>query len=99
MPVQKDSVHVLLQCEHPVYFSSKALTDSQKGYVAIELEALAVSWAMEKIPPFSCMLQKFVLENRPEKPLENNIGKKSECSNTMDYRGNSDKKHLPMTSP
>ena len=28
----------LLQCEHPVYFGSKALTDSQKGYVAIELE-------------------------------------------------------------
>ena len=22
----------LLQCEHPVYFGSKALTDSQKGY-------------------------------------------------------------------
>ena len=38
----------LFQSEHPVYFGSKALTDSQKGYVAIELEALAVSWAMEK---------------------------------------------------
>ena len=33
----------LLQCGHPVYFGSKALMDSQKGYVAIELEALAVS--------------------------------------------------------
>ena len=25
----------LLQCEHPVYFSSKILTGSQKGYAAI----------------------------------------------------------------
>ena len=33
----------LLQCEHPVYFSSKALTDSQKGYVAMELKVLVVS--------------------------------------------------------
>ena len=28
--------------------SSKALTETQKGYVAIELESLAVVWAMEK---------------------------------------------------
>ena len=26
----------LLQCEHSVYFGSKALTDSQRGYVVIE---------------------------------------------------------------
>ena len=26
----------LLHCEHSVYFGSKALTDSQRGYVAIE---------------------------------------------------------------
>ena len=32
----------LLQCEHPMYFSSKVLTTSQKGYVAIKVEALAV---------------------------------------------------------
>ena len=44
----------LPQCEHPVYFGIKALTDSQKGYVAIELEALAVSWAMEKFHHFLC---------------------------------------------
>ena len=30
----------------------KALTDVQKGYVAIELELLAVVWAMEKMLPF-----------------------------------------------
>ena len=31
----------LLQDEKPMYFASKALTDVQKGYVAIELESLA----------------------------------------------------------
>ena len=78
----------LLQCEHPVYFSSKALTDSQKGYVAIELEALAVSWAMEKFHHF-LYATKFVLET-DQKPPGNNIGKKSECSNTTATE-NSDK--------
>ena len=58
----------LLPCEHPVYFGSKALTDSQKGYVAIELEALAVSWAMEKFHHF-LYATKFILET-DQKPLE-----------------------------
>ena len=38
----------LLQDQKPVYFASKALTESQRWYVAIELESLAVAWAMEK---------------------------------------------------
>ena len=42
----------LLKNEMPVYFSSKALTEMQKGYVAIELESLAVAWAMEKFHHF-----------------------------------------------
>ena len=42
----------LLQNEKPVYFASKALTEMQKGYVAIELESLAVAWAMEKFHHF-----------------------------------------------
>ena len=33
----------LLQDEKPVYFTSKALTEAQHGYVAIELESLAVA--------------------------------------------------------
>ena len=39
---------VLLQDGHPVYFASKSLTAAQQNYVAIELEALAVSWAVQK---------------------------------------------------
>ena len=39
----------LLQQGKPVYFTSKALTEAQKGYVVIELESLAVVLAMEKI--------------------------------------------------
>ena len=42
----------LLQQGKPVYFASKALTETQKGYVAIELESLVVVWAMEKCHHF-----------------------------------------------
>ena len=42
----------LLQEEKPVYFASEAPTDGQKGYVAIELESVAVAWAMEKFDHF-----------------------------------------------
>ena len=42
----------LLQNQKPVYFASKALSETQKGYVAIELESLAVTWAMEKFHHF-----------------------------------------------
>ena len=31
-----------------MYFSSKSLTTAQQNYVAIELEALAVSWVVQK---------------------------------------------------
>ena len=31
-----------------MYFASKSLTAAQQNYVAIELEALAVSWAVQK---------------------------------------------------
>ena len=39
---------VLLQDRHPVYFVSKSLTTAQQNYVAIELDTLAVSWAVQK---------------------------------------------------
>ena len=58
----------LLQNEKPVYFASKALTETQKGYVAIELESLAVAWAMEKFHHFLYGNQ-FTLET-DQKPLE-----------------------------
>ena len=37
----------LLQEEKPIYFASKALTETQRGYIAIEIESLAVAWAVE----------------------------------------------------
>ena len=58
----------LLQEEKPVYFVSKALTDAQWGYVAIELELLAVIWAMGKFHHF-LYASHFVLETN-QKPLE-----------------------------
>ena len=42
----------LLQNHKPVYFASRALSETQKGYVAIELESIAVAWAMEKFHHF-----------------------------------------------
>ena len=42
----------LLQNQKPVCFASRALSETQKGYVAIELESLAVTWVMEKFHHF-----------------------------------------------
>ena len=51
----------LLQDQKPVYFTSKALTETQCGYVAIEIESLAVAWAMEKFHHF-LYASHFILE-------------------------------------
>ena len=40
---------MVLKENKPMYFASKALQLCQKKYVAIELEAIAVSWAKDKI--------------------------------------------------
>ena len=58
----------LLQNGKPVYFASKGLIGTQKGYVAIELESLAVVWAMEKSHHFLYCTH-FILE-MDQKPLE-----------------------------
>ena len=58
----------LLQNERPVYFASRALTETQKGYVAIELESLVVAWAMEKFHHF-LYGNEFIFET-DQKPLE-----------------------------
>ena len=42
----------LLQVGHCIYFASKLLQDAECRYVAIELEAFSVSWAMEKFHHF-----------------------------------------------
>ena len=58
----------LLQDNKPVYLTSKALTEVQRGYVAIKLESLAVAWAMEKLHHF-LYTNHFILET-DQKPLE-----------------------------
>ena len=57
----------LLQDETPVYFACNALNGAQKGYIATELESLAVAWAMEKFHHFLYASQ-FILET-DQKPL------------------------------
>ena len=69
----------LLHEEKPLYFASKALTDVQKGYVAIEIELPAVAWAMEKFHYF-LYASPFILET-DKKPLEA-IVKEFEPSNS-----------------
>ena len=51
-----------------MHFASKALTDAQKFYAAIELESLAVAWAMEKFHYF-IYSSHFILET-DQKPLK-----------------------------
>ena len=58
----------LLQEEKLVYFVSKALTEVQKGYVAIEIKSLAVAWAREKFHHF-LYARHFIL-GTDQKPLE-----------------------------
>ena len=52
----------LLQEEMPVHFASQALTEAQKGYVSVEIELLALAWAMEKFHHF-LYASHFILES------------------------------------
>ena len=76
----------LLQNEKPMYFASKALTETQKGYVVIELKSLAVTWAMEKFHHF-LYGNEFTLETN-QKPLEV-ILSKAETRLHQDSKGSS----------
>ena len=58
----------LLQDNKPIYFASKALTETQRGYVAIKIESLAVALAVEKFHHFLYGCH-FILET-DQKPLE-----------------------------
>ena len=58
----------LLWDQKPVYFASMALTKVQRGYVEIELESLAVAWAMEKFHYF-LYASHFILQT-DQKPIE-----------------------------
>ena len=58
----------LLQDQKLVYFASKALTETQRGYVAIETESLAVAWVMEKFHHF--LYTSHIILETDQKPLE-----------------------------
>ena len=58
----------LLQDQKLMYFASKALTETQCGYMTIEIESLVVAWAMEKFHHF-LYASHFILET-DQKPLE-----------------------------
>ena len=58
----------LLQDKKPIYFASKALTETQRGYIAIEIKSLAVAWAVEKFHHFLYRCH-FILKT-DQKPLE-----------------------------
>ena len=51
-----------------MYYASKALTNAQKGYVAIGLESSVVAWVIEKFHHF-LYASHFLLET-DQKPLE-----------------------------
>ena len=58
----------LLEEEKPIYFAGKALTKTQKGYVTIEIESLAIAWTFKKFHHFLYGCH-FILET-DQKPLE-----------------------------
>ena len=58
----------LLQDEKPIYFTSKAPTEMQRGYIAIKIKSLTVAWAVEKFYHFLYGCH-FILET-DQKPLE-----------------------------
>ena len=63
----------LLQDQKPVYFASKVLRETQRGYVAIKIESLAVAWVMEKVHHFF-YASHFILVT-DQKPLETILSK------------------------
>ena len=70
----------LFQEQRPVYFMSKAFTETQRGYMAIEIESLAAAWVMEKFHHFLYACH-FILET-DQKPLGSHLIKKPKSSNT-----------------
>ena len=60
--------HACYKTRNLFFFTSKALTETQHGYVAIEIESLAVAWAMEKFHHF-LYTSHFILET-DQKHLE-----------------------------
>ena len=74
MQALKDLGACILQDQKPVYFASKALTEAQRGYVAIELESLADSLGDGKFSSLSIHASHFILET-DQKPLETILSK------------------------
>ena len=70
----------LLQNKKPVYFTSKALTEMQKGYVAIELESLASCMGYGKIS--SLPIWKPIYPRNQPKTLGSYTFQKLESSHT-----------------
>jgi hypothetical protein len=64
---------VLLQEQHPILFASRALRDHELNYVAIEKEACAVAWAMERCHHY--LYGRFFYLETDHKPLETILSK------------------------
>ena len=43
---------LIIQNNKPIAYASKALQQHEQGYVALECEALAIAWTLEKHHPF-----------------------------------------------
>ena len=73
----------LLQEGQPVYFASKSLTKAHQNYVAIELEMLAVCWALKKFHHY-IYRHSFTLQT-DQKPLVAILSKSpSDASHTLE---------------
>ena len=87
----------LLQEERPVYFASKALTETQRGNVVIEIESLAVAWAMEKFHHF-LFCKPLHIRNRLE-AIRSHLIKKPQPSNSTAAKNLNKNIPLPLYCP
>ena len=68
----------LLQDSKPVYYASRSIGEAEKNYVAIELESLAMAWALEKLHHF-IYGKKFKLQT-DQKPLATILSRSQNAS-------------------
>ena len=76
----------LLQDEKPIYFSSKALTEMQRGYIAIEIESLTVAWTVKKFHHF--LYGCHFIHETDQKPLEAILSKCLNQATTVHFGQN-----------
>ena len=73
-------MHACYKMAKPVYYASRSIGKAEKNYVTIELESLAIAWALKKLHHF-IYSKKFKLQT-DQKPLATILSQSPECVNS-----------------